>query len=149
MNKLGSNFVLFTTTGLQDTNVAETENIVSIGKLSQTELLEYYNYCDIFLFPTRLEGLSLTTLEAMACGMPIVTTDCFSMPELVVDGKGGYLCELDNVDMFVQKIENLTADDSLRAAMQTFNRQHIERYFSLDIMTNKYIDLYQTLIANR
>ena len=148
MKKLGSNFVLFTTTGLQDKKVAETDNIVSIGKLSQSELLEYYNYCDIFLFPTRLEGLSLTTLEAMACGMPVVTSDCFSMPELVIDGKGGYLCELDNVDMFVRKIEKLTADPDLRGAMQTFNRRHIEDSFSLDLMTNKYIDLYTKLIAN-
>lgn len=148
MKKLGSNYVLFTTTGLQDKNVAETDNIVSIGKLSQSELLEYYNYCDIFLFPTRLEGLSLTTLEAMACGMPVVTSNCFSMPELVVDGKGGYLCELDNVNMFVQKIEQLTADSNLRSAMQTFNRQHIENHFSLEMMTNKYIDLYTKLLSN-
>jgi glycosyltransferase involved in cell wall biosynthesis len=146
MKKLGSNFVLFTTTGLQDTNVAETENIVSIGKLSQTELLEYYNYCDIFLFPTRLEGLSLTTLEAMACGMPIVTSNCFSMPELVVDGKGGYLCELDNVDMFVQKVNSLADNKDLVESMGLFNRQHIESKFSLEKMTDSYVSLYQSLL---
>lgn len=145
MRKLGNNFVLFTTTGLQDTSVVETDNIVSIGKLNQSELLEYYNYCDIFLFPTRLEGLSLTTLEAMACGMPIVTTDCFSMPELVIDGKGGYLCELDNVEMFVSRIEQLAASDELCLAMKTFNREHIEQHFSLKAMTDKYVNLYLSL----
>jgi glycosyltransferase involved in cell wall biosynthesis len=145
MKQLGRNFVLFTTTGLQDKNVAETDNIVSIGKLSQCELLEYYNYCDIFLFPTRLEGLSLTTLEAMACGMPVVTTDCFSMPELVVDGKGGYLCELDNVEMFVQNIIKIVEDKELGPRLGEFNRQHIEYNFSLMQMTEKYIKLYQSL----
>ncbi|MGJ8682615.1 glycosyltransferase family 4 protein [Paraglaciecola sp.] len=149
MQKLGNNFVLFTTTGLQDTNVAETENIVSIGKLNQSELLEYYNYCDIFLFPTRLEGLSLTTLEAMACGMPVVTTNCFSMPELVVDGKGGYLCELDNVDMFVQSIQKIIDDKELTSKLSAFNRQHIEDNFSLTQMTEKYINLYDSLLTNR
>lgn len=146
MRKLGNNFVLFTTTGLQDTSVVETDNIVSIGKLNQSELLEYYNYCDIFLFPTRLEGLSLTTLEAMACGMPIVTTDCFSMPELVVDGKGGYLCELDNVDMFVESILKISEDRSGCARFREFNRMHIESYFSLTKMTQSYIDIYQKLL---
>lgn len=145
MQKLGNNFVLFTTTGLQDTNVAETDNIVSIGKLSQLELLEYYNYCDIFLFPTRLEGLSLTTLEAMACGMPVVTTDCFSMPELVVDGKGGFLCELDKVEKFVESILNIAEDPILRSRFSEFNRQHIENNFSLTKMTDQYIDLYRSL----
>jgi glycosyltransferase involved in cell wall biosynthesis len=146
MQKLGSNFVLFTTTGLQDTNVAETDNIISIGKLTQSELLEYYNYCDIFLFPTRLEGLSLTTLEAMACGMPVVTTDCFSMPELVVDGKGGFLCELDNVEMFVQKVNFLADNQNLIESMGLFNRQHIEAEFSLQKMTDSYVSLYQSLL---
>lgn len=148
MAKLGENFVLFTTTGLQEKKVAETPNIVSIGKLNQQELLDFYNYCDIFLFPTRLEGLSLTTLEAMACGMPIVTSDCFSMPELIVDKQGGYLCELDNVTQFVESILTLADSPSLREKQGHFNRQRAEDSFSLELMTQKYINLYQSLISS-
>ena len=87
----------------------------------------------------------MTTLEAMACGMPVVTTDCFSMPELVVDGKGGYLCELDNVGMFVQNIIKIVEDKELGPRLGEFNRQHIEDNFSLMQMTEKYIKLYQSL----
>ncbi len=146
MKMLGNNFILFATTGLQNKKVAETTNIISIGKLSQQELLEYYNYCDIFLFPTRLEGLSLTTLEAMACGMPIVTTDCFSMPEIVTNAKGGYLCELDNIKQFVEKVITLVDSPSLIEQYGHYNRNRVEHEFSLDLMTDKYITLYGSLI---
>lgn len=146
MQKLGPSFVLFTTTGLQEKKVTEASNIFSIGKKNQQELLEYYNYCDIFLFPTRLEGLSLTALEAMSCGMPLVTTDCFSMPELVLDGQGGYLCEKDNVEQFVESVRKIADMKDRGQPMGIFNRERVENSFSLELMTNKYIALYESLL---
>lgn len=146
MSKLGDNFILFTTTGLQDKAITEAENIVSIGKCNHQQLLEYYNYCDALLFPTRLEGLSLTTLEAMACGMPVVTSDCFSMPELIVDKKGGSLCPVDDVSAFVDAVISL-ADSPLHAkSMGEFNRERAESSFSLAEMSSRYIKLYEALL---
>jgi glycosyltransferase involved in cell wall biosynthesis len=146
MKELGDNFILFTTAGLQNKTVSEASNIVSIGKLNQSELIEFYNYCDIFLFPTRLEGLSLTTLEAMSCGMPVVTSNCFSMPELIIDQQGGYLCELDNVQQFVDSVKRLADSPTLIEKYKDFNRERVEQNFSLDLMTQKYISLYESLI---
>jgi glycosyltransferase involved in cell wall biosynthesis len=148
MKELGDNFVLFTTAGLQNKTVAETPNIVSIGKLNQDELIEFYNYCDIFLFPTRLEGLSLTTLEAMSCGMPVITSDCFSMPELIDHQHGGYLCQLDNIEQFTNNILQLADSPSLIDKYGLYNRQKIEKEFSLDLMTQKYIKLYESLLSS-
>ncbi|MBD1390558.1 glycosyltransferase family 4 protein [Neiella sp. HB171785] len=147
MEQLGDRFVLLTTSGLQDKRVAESKQIISIGRLNAEQLRQFYNYADIFLFPTRLEGLSLTTIEAMACGMPVVTTDCFSMPELIVDRQGGFLCQQDSVDHFVQSIQTLAESSALRRQYGEFNRSHVESRFSLTGMVQQYVDLYQGLLA--
>jgi glycosyltransferase involved in cell wall biosynthesis len=146
LDKLDDRFVLLTTTGLRNKNVCTHKKIISIGKLNQEQLVDYYNYSDIFLFPTRLEGLSLTTLEAMACGMPIITTDCFSMPELVVHEKGGFLCDVDDVDDFVLAINTIVSSPELGPKMGMFNRDRVENSFSIQKMAEAYINLYKQVI---
>lgn len=143
---LGDKFCLICTSGLRRDVERVEENIYIVGKLSQEELVDHYNSCDMFVFPTRLEGFGLGVAEAMACGKPVVATDCSSMPELVVDGKGGFLCEMDNVEEFAEKIRILAADPVLRKDFGAFNRERTERLFSLDRMAKDYLDLYESLL---
>lgn len=145
MNELGENYTLLISGGLRKSIHLNAPNIISTGKLSLQELVEIYNYADIFLFPTRLEGFGLSVAEAMACGKPVVTTDCSSMPELVVDGKGGFLCEMDNVKDFAESIRILAEDSSLRREMGKFNRNRVEKKFTLDRMVQEYIREYKKL----
>lgn len=145
MNELGENYSLLISGGLRKNTHLNAPNIVSTGKLSLQELVEIYNYADIFLFPTRLEGFGLSVAEAMACGKPVVTTDCSSMPELVVDGKGGFLCEMDNVKDFAESIRIIAEDSSLRREMGIFNRKRVEKKFTLDRMVQEYIKEYKKL----
>ena len=109
MEKLGQDYVLYYTSGLR-TKIPKSfnlTNMIPLGKLSEDELVEWYNKCDALLFPTRLEGFGYSVAEAMACGKPVIATNCSSIPELVKDGKDGFLCEMDNVDDFVEKIKIL------------------------------------------
>ncbi len=53
------------------------------------------------------------------------------MPELIVDGKGGFLCEKDDVDGFVKKIRVLAEDRVIRGEMGRFNRKRVEDHFSI------------------
>ncbi|QXO93557.1 glycosyltransferase family 4 protein [Methanospirillum purgamenti] len=145
MNELGDKYSLLISGGLRKNTHLNAPNIISTGKLSLHELVEIYNYADIFLFPTRLEGFGLSVAEAMACGKPVVTTDCSSMPELVVDGKGGFLCEMDNVKDFAESIRILAEDSSLRREMGLFNRNRVEKKFTLDRMVQEYIREYKYL----
>jgi glycosyltransferase involved in cell wall biosynthesis len=145
MNKLGDNFVLYTTVGLQSHMPVADKRIVSIGKVSLDELVKWYNYCDIFLFPSRMEGFGLTVCEAMACGMPVVTSRSTALPEVLEDEKGGYLCELDNVGDFADKITSL-ADSPLNIkSFSEFNSERVQNEFSMELMAERYIKLYQTL----
>jgi len=146
MEKLGDNFLLLTTSGLNNAQFNGMKNILTLGKVTLNHLVELYNVCDIFLYPSRLEGFGLSVAEAMACEKPIVTTKISSLPELVIDGLGGFLCEMDNISDFVEKIQILSEDATLRRTMGEFNRKRILEKFTLDMMAEQYARLYSKLI---
>ena len=140
MAKLGDGFELYCTS-LRDYK-SETKSINYLGKLDDKDLVKAYNDCDIFLSPTRLEGFGLNVAEAMSCGKPCVVTNCSSLPELIDDDKGGFLCERDNVDHFVEKIRILAKDKKLREGMGKYNRKKVIEKFSFEALKDKYLELY-------
>jgi glycosyltransferase involved in cell wall biosynthesis len=67
-------------------NLNIKENVLNMGLLDREKDLHlFYNIADIFVFPSYYEGFGLPLLEAMACGCPVVTTNCSSIPEVVGD----------------------------------------------------------------
>ena len=147
LERLGQGYVLEYTTGLRTRGATPPHPaMVPLGRLSREELLEAYQRCDILLFPTRLEGFGYPAAEAMACGKPVVCTDYSSLPELVTQGQGGFLCPLDDVNAFAQAIHRLAADPNLRARMGAFNRARAEAEFSLQVCVQNYLSLYRELL---
>ena len=95
MAKLGNKYSLEYTIGLRE-KVASNDavNMHSLGKLTRMELRDAYRKADLLLFPTRFEGFGLAAVEAMACGIPVITTNCSSLPEIIDDGVTGKLCRV-------------------------------------------------------
>jgi glycosyltransferase involved in cell wall biosynthesis len=147
MKHLGENYILVVTSGQREISLGGLKNIINIGHLNPVHLVNIYNRCDIFLTPSRLEGFGLSAAEAMACGKPVVATNGSSLPELVIDGKGGFLCRMDDVKDFAEKIRYLAADEELRNEMGSFNRKRVEEKFTLEKMTEEYLALYRTLFS--
>lgn len=145
--RLGDGFVLSYTSGLRGESPAlrGPDNLRPLGRPSEAELIQEYNRADIFLFPSRLEGFGLPVVEAMACGKPVVTTRAGSLPELVDDGQGGFLCELDAVEDFVGRIRTLAEDTRLRQAMGAYNRAKVERCFTLQRSAEQYAAAYNEI----
>lgn len=147
LDRLGTDFVLEYTSGLRTrTTNARPAHMQPLGRLSSSALLAAYRRCDIFLFPSRLEGFGYPVAEAMACGKPVVATNYSSLPELVDDGAGGYLCPRDDVDAFVERILHLAAHPDLRARMGAYNRAKVERCFTLRETVENYLQLYRELL---
>ena len=147
MSRLGDGFVLEYTSGLRSAVKPPPHPAMHpLGCLSEQALLAAYQRCDILLAPSRLEGFGYPVAEAMACGKPVVCTDYSSLPELIDDGLGGYLCPRDDVDAFVDRIRWLAADTELRARMGVCNRTKVEQHFSLPRCVQQYIELYQELL---
>ena len=145
MDLLGDEYILLIASGTKKGFYWGRDNIRNLGCLPLAELIDIYNLCDIFLFPSRLEGFGLSVAEAMACGKPVVATNCSSLPELVVDGKGGFLCEIDNVKGFAARIRYLAEEVGERERMGRFNRERVQEKFEASRMVRVYIDLYASL----
>lgn len=145
MERLDDRFVLLTTAGLRTkAKKLVSSKIISIGKLNQSQLNEYYNYCDIFLFPSRMEGFGLTAVEAMFCAKPVISHNVSSLPELVPQQE--FLCNLNCIDSFVEKIENLSSNSDLRERIGKQNFQFATEHFRIEKMTQRYIELYHNIL---
>ena len=92
--------IRFTTGFRKRVMFRETDNLVNIGCVAYRDMPSLYNTADILLFPTVREGFGLAVAEAMACGLPVIATNCSSMPELIDDNKGGYLCDIGNIEIY-------------------------------------------------
>lgn len=143
MKALDDRFILYYTSGLRIKMRFSNNKMICLGRLKLSELVRMYNLSDIFIAPSRLEGFGYTVAEAMACGKPVVATNYSSLPELVINEKGGFLCEIDNIKDFVNRINYLADDENLRIRMGKFNRERINTFFSLDRMGNEYVNLYK------
>jgi len=147
MSRLGDDFVLLLTSGMRKGREIKQKNIISLGYVPFAKLPEIYNLCDIFLFPTRLEGFGYSVAEAMACAKPVVTTNCSALPELVSDEQSGFLCEKDNVDEYIARVRQLHQQKDRSRALGMAGRQKIIRDFSMEQMTKQYVAVYRELTA--
>jgi glycosyltransferase involved in cell wall biosynthesis len=92
------------------------DRIHFFGFVSDRDLLQLYNACDVFVFPSFYEGFGLPALEAMACGRAVVCSNTSSLPE-VVDG-AAILFDPYAVDEIVRAIADLLLDAELRTRME-------------------------------
>jgi glycosyltransferase involved in cell wall biosynthesis len=144
LERLGEGYVVEYTTGLRTRGSAPPHRAMQpLGKLEGEDLLRAYQRCDIFLFPSRLEGFGYPVAEAMACAKPVVTTNYSSLPELIEDGKGGYLCPIDDINAFAESVARLADDPDLRRRMGEFNRNRVRERFSHTRCMEQYAALYR------
>jgi glycosyltransferase involved in cell wall biosynthesis len=85
-----------------------------LGRVEDAALVNLFRACDVYLTPTRYEGLRLTLLEAMACGAPCVASDVPSVNEIVRDGDNGLLARREDPDALADAALRLLADAALR-----------------------------------
>lgn len=146
--KLERNINIIYTSGLRSSGMlAGHFQLKCLGSVPYHNMPAVYQDADILLFPTVREGFGLVAAEAMSCGLPVVATDCSSLPELIDDGKGGFLCPLGDVDVFADKIRLLAANPQLRREMGDYNRAKIEKMFTLDRMVGQYQELFEEALS--
>ncbi len=151
IKQLDKNISVSCTGGLRKSNLSnfDLSSVNILENIPYDKMPEVYPKFDILLFPTVREGFGLVAAEAMACGLPVVATNCSSLPELIDNNKGGYLCGLGDAADFAAKINHLAASPKIRQEMGEYNRAKAEKYFNLPDMITKYQLLFEEVMDLR
>jgi len=141
----GCHFVLIGDGSLYDQCV---EFVSKNGLESRVHLLGFrkdarylYSDFDVFVLSSLFEGLPLTVIEAMFAGLPVVASNIGGLPELVSDGRNGFLTIPGNPEDLAQKMLLLAEDAILRREMGQESRKIAESQFMLDRMIEEYRNL--------
>ena len=110
--------------------------------------VEFLKSCDIMVRPSLTDGMPLTVLEAMACGIPTVASRVGGTSEILQDGDTGFLVEPRNVDELVSRISTLVADSNLRREMGGRARRFIEQYPSWNQVAAQLSVIYQDVLSS-
>jgi glycosyltransferase involved in cell wall biosynthesis len=124
------------------------EKITFTGPILHDKVLEYYQKADIFTLPSHNEGMSNTMLEALACGLPIITTDTGGTKELVEDGKNGFIVRMKDSYDLAEKIEKFLLDKSLIEKMGQESRLRAEK-LDWAFVAKEYENLYRRTASLR
>lgn len=108
----------------------------------RTDIIDLYRISDMFLLSTKQEGLPRSMMEAMACGLPCIASKVRGNIDLIVDGEGGYLCEVNNATMFANAIKTLANDLELRKRFGSANLKAIQK-FNISEIINMLENLYR------
>ena len=92
-----------------------SENVIFLG--FRTDIFELYHAADISAFPSKIEGLGLAGVEAMAAGLPLVSSNVHGILDYVIDGSTGYAIAPNDVDGYAAAIKKLAEDPLLRENM--------------------------------
>jgi glycosyltransferase involved in cell wall biosynthesis len=103
---------------------------------------------DIFVRPSLLEGMPLTVLEAMACGLPVVATRIAGTVEVVEEGATGFLVEPGNITQLADRLCVLLEDGDLRREMGQRGRMLVESGHDWDDIAQQTARVYQELLAS-
>jgi D-inositol-3-phosphate glycosyltransferase len=113
------------------------------------ELRSLYRDASLFLLSSNEEGFGIVIGEAMACGLPVVSTDCGGPSSLIVEGVTGHLTPVGNVDAMTSKTLELIRDANMRVAMGRAARERAVEHFSLEATGRVFLNHYDLLLAGR
>jgi glycosyltransferase involved in cell wall biosynthesis len=125
-------------------NLGIAEAVDFCGQVDNVE--DYLAGSDIFVLPSRTEGISNALLEAMACGLPCIATRIDGNRHVLTDGYDGLLVTPDDVDELAQAIIRLSQDTTLRRRIGKQARHTAQVRYSLDVVATKYVELYELLL---
>jgi len=124
------------------TKLGVKENIVFTGYFPDKKLPKLYQAADIFAFSTFYENLPFAVLEALSTGLPVVTTNVGGIPEMIEDGKNGFLVEPSNSQALADRIVYYLDHPAIGSEMGCLARENIETHFDWRLIVKKVVKAY-------
>jgi colanic acid/amylovoran biosynthesis glycosyltransferase len=123
-----------------------TSMVTLMGSVSPYNVLTRLQSADIFALFSHEEGISNAVLEAMATGLPIVTTNAGGMTEAVRDGIDGYVVPVRDIASFADRLALLIADSTIRECMGRSARERVEADFTIERQISVFEQIYYHLV---
>jgi len=117
-----------------------------LGKQDQME--EILNIADLFLLPSQYESFGLAALEAMACGVPVISSNAGGLPEINVQGRTGFLSDVGDVDTMAARAIHILEDEARLKQFKDNALAHAAE-FSIDKIVPMYETLYEEVAHKR
>lgn len=123
------------------------EHVVLAG--NRADVADLLAASDVFLMSSISEGIPLTIIEAMAAGLPVVSTAVGGIPEMIQHGQNGFLAEAGNHQSLASSLISLQQDSALRKSIAEKGRERATELFSQQGMLNGYNRIYEEMLNDR
>jgi glycosyltransferase involved in cell wall biosynthesis len=105
----------------------------------------FYHAADLFVLPSRQEGMANVVLEAMACGTPVIATRISGTDDIIKDDSQGLRVSVNDIDQLTQAMASLIEDPEKRKSMQAISVERIASDFNLRGTAQSYLDLFHSV----
>lgn len=120
-----------------------------VARPPHDELVRLYQDAEVFALSSDEEGLGVVLLEAMACGVPVVSTLSGGPDGVISDGRDGYLVDRHSADQLGNRLLGLLADRALRDQMGTEARRTIEERYATQVAGRQFVEVWNMLLEGR
>jgi glycosyltransferase involved in cell wall biosynthesis len=125
------------------------DEICVLSDVPLSDLPDIYRGASLFVLASDEEGLGVVILEAMACGLPVISTDCGGPSTAVRHGVTGLLTPVGRAGDLAEAMQSLLVNLDLRRTMGCQARSRVEEDFALETAGRAYLDVYDQLMSNR
>jgi glycosyltransferase involved in cell wall biosynthesis len=112
----------------------------------QNELANALNLCDVLLYPTKAENLSLTCLYSLACGVPVISYDAGGQREAIKNGYNGFIVDIGDEDRMIKNLIEMINNPLLCKQLSDNARSTAEKQFDFDNYVDDLIAYYREII---
>ena len=118
--------------------------VIFAGCAPDEDLIDYYNLCDVFVMPSKMEGFGFVFLEALACGKPVIAGNKDGSRDALLDGELGILVDPDNIDKTGGAIINVLRGNVLDDLLDPeYLRKTVLKYYGFDVFCQKMAELFE------
>ena len=115
------------------------DRVVLTGAVSTEELVDYYNLCDVYAMPSKLEGFAIVFLEALACGRPVVASHGYGCREALLDGDLGITVDPDSREEIASAIVRLLEDPPPQLADRASLRRRTLEHYDISVFKRRVV----------
>jgi glycosyltransferase involved in cell wall biosynthesis len=119
------------------------KRVAFAGLVAHSDIPTWFGRADIYISPSLYESFGVTLIEAMAAGLPVVSTRVGAAPELISDGHSGLLVETNNASSIHDAVINLFRDDRLRNSMSHAAHETVCKQFSWETICSALTQMYR------